>query len=74
MQNPQKAIDALAEIRSSIDTVISAEVAAKALGCDPASIRLQAEQNPALLGFPVCRMGRTTMIPRRPFLLWLTGE
>lgn len=74
MQNPQKALEAVAEIKASIETVISAEVAARALGCDPASIRLQAEKDPALLGFPVCRMGRTTMIPRRPFLQWLTGE
>lgn len=74
MQNPTKAIEAVSSIRAMIDTVITPDLAAKALGCDPASIRLQAKENPAMLGFPVCRTGSTTMIPRKPFLLWLTGE
>ena len=74
MQNPTKAIEAVSSIREMIDTVITPDLAAKALGCDPASIRLQAKENPAMLGFPVCRTGSTTMIPRKPFLLWLTGE
>lgn len=74
MQNPTKAIEAVDSIRSMIDTVITPDLAAKALGCDPASIRLQAKENPALLGFPVCRTGTNTLIPRKPFLLWLTGE
>lgn len=74
MQNPMKAIEAVSSIRAMIDTVITPDLAARALGCDPASIRLQAKENPAMLGFPVCRTGSTTMIPRKPFLLWLTGE
>lgn len=74
MQNPTKAIEAVSSIRAMIDTVITPDLAAKALGCDPASIRLQAKENPAMLGFPVCRTGSTTMIPRKPFLQWLTGE
>ena len=74
MQNPTKAIEAVTSIRAMIDTVITPDLAAKALGCDPASIRLQAKENPAMLGFPVCRTGSTTLIPRKPFLQWLTGE
>lgn len=74
MQNPTKAIEAVSSIRAMIDTVITPDLAARALGCDPASIRLQAKENPDMLGFPVCRTGSTTMIPRKPFLLWLTGE
>lgn len=74
MQNPTKAVEAVSAIRAMIDTVITPDLAAKALGCDPASIRHQAKENPAMLGFPICRTGSTTMIPRKPFLLWLTGE
>lgn len=74
MQNPDKAVEAVSTIRGMLDTVITPDVAARALGCDPASIRLQAKENPAMLGFPVCRAGSNTMIPRKPFLLWLTGE
>lgn len=67
-------MDAVEKIRSMTDTVITPAVAAEALGCKPDSIRAQAEEDPSMLGFPVCRMGRTTMIPRVPFLKWLTGE
>lgn len=74
MQNPERAIAAIEAIRADIAPVITPDLAAKALGCDPASIRLQAKENPAMLGFPVCWTGSTTMIPRKPFLLWLTGE
>lgn len=74
MQNPTKAVEAVSAIRGMIDTVITPDLAAKALGCDPASIRHQAKENPAMLGFPICRTGSTTMIPRKPFLIWLTGE
>lgn len=74
MQNPTKAIEAVTSIRAMIDTVITPDLAAKALGCDPASIRQQAKENPAMLGFSICRTGSTTLIPRKPFLQWLTGE
>lgn len=74
MRNPEMALEAVAEIRASIATVITPEEAAKALACDAHSIRLQAKADPGMLGFPVCRMGQTTMIPRKPFLQWLTGE
>ena len=65
---------AVEEIRAMTDATISPEVASKALGCKPQSLRLQAEKDATTLGFPVCRMGRMTRIPRLPFLKWLTGE
>lgn len=62
------------EIRAMPDTMITPELAAKAMGCKPQNIRVQAKQAPAALGFPVCRLGSATKIPRVPFLKWLTGE
>jgi len=67
-------MNALEEIRSMPDVLITPDVAARVLGCNPQNIRLQAEKNPSLLGFPVCRIGNQTKIPRVPFLKWLTGE
>ena len=74
MKNAQKAIDAIDAIRASVCPVLTPEDVAPALGLDPNSIRHQAKENPLMLGFPVCRTGSTTTIPRRPFLRWLTGE
>lgn len=67
-------MSALEEIRAMTDVLITPEVAAKVLGCNPHSIRLQAEKDPSALGFRVCRIGNKTKIPRLPFLQWLTGE
>lgn len=47
---------------------------APVLGCDPHSIRVQAQKAPQLLGFPVCKVGTRTKIPRVPFLKWVEGE
>ena len=62
------------EIRASDAQTISPELAGKALGIHPQSIRVAAEKQPDLLGFPVIRTGRTTRIPRLPFLKHLGYE
>ena len=62
------------EIRAMPDIVITPEVAAKAIGCNPQSIRQQAQKDQKKLGFDVCVVGNQTRIPRLPFLKWLTGE
>ena len=74
MTKTEKTLAALEEVKNTLALTITPDVAAKVLGCDPASIRLQAAEDPVKLGFPVCRMGQTTLIPRTPFLRWLTGE
>lgn len=74
MAKGQDALIALEELKSSTSIVIAPKEAARVLGCSPMSIRLQAQEDPAKLGFPVCRMGTVTMIPRVPFLRWVTGE
>ena len=58
----------LDEIRSlSRDVITPAEVA-EVLCCDPHYIRVAARDCPAMLGFPVIRVGNRTKIPRIPFL------
>lgn len=74
MTKEEKALAALDEVKQSRALVIFPEIVAKVISCDAASIRHQAAEDPAKLGFPVCRMGQTTVIPRTPFLRWLTGE
>ena len=74
MTKQEKAIAALDAIRQSSAVIITPTEAGAVLGCDPQSIRMQAAEDPSKLGFPVCRTGQTTMIPRLPFLRFVTGE
>lgn len=74
MKNPEQALAAVEAIKASSAPILSPDDVAKVLCCDAQSIRVQASKDPSMLGFPVCRMGQTTMIPRRPFLRWLLGE
>ena len=43
------------------------------LNADPNTIRWQAHENPAGLGFPVIVAKRRTYIPRLPFIRFMTG-
>ena len=47
------------------------EDVAELLGCKPYSINVQAQQDPAKLGFPVCVTGSRVRIPRLGFLHWM---
>lgn len=64
----------ITKIQQMPDTWITPNVAAETLGSDPQTIRDQAHDDPALLGFPVCVVGRYTKIPRIPFLRFLGYE
>ena len=57
----------------STPTITPAQAGA-VLGIDPNTIRWQARDNPALLGFPVIVVKSRTYIPRLPFLRFLKGE
>lgn len=48
------------------------EDVAELLGCKAHSINVQAQQDPAKLGFPVCVTGSRVRIPRLGFLHWMT--
>ena len=54
--------------------LISVEEAAKELHVNPQSIRNQAAKDVRAFGFPVVRIGSTTIIPREAFYKYLKGE
>ena len=63
----------LDEIRHSEKVLLTPADVAEVLGADPQTIRTAALDNPQTLGFPVSRIGKRTIIPRKPFLAFL-GE
>lgn len=60
----------LSEIRASDKAVLTPAEVAPVLGVSPQSIRAA---DPCDLGFPVCRVGTRTLIPRKPFLAFVEG-
>lgn len=61
----------LQEIMDSDKVFLLTEDVAEVLGCKPYSINVQAQQDPAKLGFPVCVTGSRVRIPRIGFLHWM---
>lgn len=66
--------EALQALRQSSAVMLKPADVAPVPGCKPYSLTLQAREDPAALGFPVCVMGTRVLIPRRPFLAWIDGE
>lgn len=66
--------DTLQALRHSEAVMLKPSDVAPVLGCKPYSLTLQARDDPAALGFPVCVVGRRVLIPRVPFLTWIDGE
>lgn len=64
----------LDEIRSSDKEVLTCQDVAPVLSCSPATLHMQAVEQPWRLGFPVIVMGSRVKIPRRPFLKFMEGE
>ena len=58
----------LKEIEESTKEVLTCQDVAPVLMCNPATLHMQAIEEPWRLGFPVIVMGRRVKIPRRPFL------
>ena len=63
----------LEEIKRSTKTMLTPADVAGVLGSDPQTIRVTARLAPERLGFPVCRVGSRTKIPREAFLRWIGG-
>lgn len=63
----------LEEIKRSEKAFLVPADIAEVLGTNPYSISLQARDCPAALGFPVCRIGSRTKIPRIPFIRFVEG-
>lgn len=63
----------LDEIKSSRELFLTPEDVSEVLKSNAHAIRLQAHDDPRLLGFRVVVIGTRTKIPRRPFLEFI-GE
>lgn len=61
-------------LAASDKPVLTPAQAADVLGCDPHWIRVASRDNPALLQFPVQRIGNRVKIPRIPFLRFMGVE
>jgi hypothetical protein len=64
----------LNEVRRSEKLFLTPTDIAPILGVHPYSINLQAQDDPAKLGFPVVVIRRRVKIPRLRFLEWIGGE
>lgn len=62
------------ELKKSQRILVDAIDVAEILGVNPQSIRGQAHLDPAFLGFRVIVIGDRTLIPRKPFIEYITGE
>lgn len=61
------------QIRESDKTMLTPADVAEPLGVDAQSIRVAARMQPGLLGFNVAVIGHKTLIPRKPFLMFIEG-
>ena len=62
------------DLKNSTRILVDAEDVAEILGVAAQSIRGQAHLDPRFLGFRVIVVGNRTMIPRKPFIEYITGE
>lgn len=63
----------LEEIKQSDALWLTPADVAPVVGCDPNKLRMTAQENPALLGFPVTVVGRRVKVWRKRFLEYI-GE
>lgn len=63
----------LQEIENSTKEVLTCTDVAPVLKCNPATLHMQAIEQPWRLGFPVIVMGNRVKIPRKPFLNFMNG-
>ena len=61
------------DIAAMTRPTITPAQACAVLGIDPNTLRWQARENPALLGFPVIVVKSRTYIPRLPFIQYMTS-
>lgn len=63
----------LEEIKGSSKEVLTCKDVADVLACNPATLHMQAVEQPWRLGFPVIVMGSRVKIPRIAFLNFMNG-
>ena len=66
-----KATEALDALKSRSEPMLVPEDIAPVLGVAAHSIRIQAQEDPRMLGFRVSRVGNKTLIPRVPFIAFI---
>lgn len=64
----------LQEIEKSTKIMLTAADVAPLIGTDPHTLRWQAREEPAALGFPVMCVKSRVKIPRMPFLEFIRGK
>lgn len=64
----------LEEVRGTKKDPLTPADIAEIVGANPQTIRRQAHDDPAKLGFSVCVIGRDVRIPRQAFIRFWTGE
>lgn len=64
----------LEEIKASDKIMLVPTDIAKVVGCSAYNITLQAREDPEKLGFNVCVVGTRTLIPRLPFIQFMTQQ
>lgn len=62
------------ELKNSQRILVDAIDVAEILGVNAQSIRGQAQLDPRFLGFRGIVIGTRTLIPRKPFIEYITGE
>lgn len=63
----------LSDVKAMDLDVISPDIVAQVLRCNPNYIRTAAKQRPELLGFPVIIIGNRVKIPRVGFIRYMEG-
>lgn len=64
----------ISDLRAMDCPTITAATASQILRCSPNNLRQTAKLRPELLRFPVLHVGTRLLIPREPFIKYLTGE
>lgn len=64
----------LNDVKAMTADIITPNIAAQVLKCDPNWIRVAARQDKKMLGFPVVLIGHRVKIPRLAFIRYMEGE
>lgn len=66
----------LKEVGAMRQEMLTPQIVAAVIGCNPQLLRIQARECPQALGFPTVVVGKRVKIPRVPFLQFMgyTGK
>jgi len=61
----------LKEVEAMETEILTPDIVARVIGCNPQVIRIQARECPQALGFPTMIVGKRVKIPKLPFLQFM---